>query len=89
MGYIIKNINELNMTDNEVWGNNRAYLSDANRNGIPVPRGFGIAFDKNVFEECKCEFESNLISYFACLKKETGATARLLLFLECSCSVSL
>lgn len=73
MGYIIKNINELNMADNKVWGNKIAYLSDANRNGIPVPRGFGIAFDKNVFEECKSEFKSNLLSYFSCLKRETGA----------------
>ena len=73
MRYVIKEMWELDLTSNRIYGNKAAYLSDAQKKGLNVPDGFCVVF-KGIHQETNnSDFIIDLKRHFQSLKMRTGA----------------
>lgn len=74
MGYVIKDMKQLNLSDDKLWGNKIVYLSDAQKKGISIPSGFGVAFDFNLLGERDESFQKDVSRHFMSLKERAKAS---------------
>ena len=74
MDYKIREMKNLTLADNGIWGNKAAYLSDARENGIPVPDGFCIAIKGKGIDKNNSQFLKELEGHFNQLKENTHST---------------
>ncbi len=66
--YVIKNLDELDLSDNVIWGNKAAYLSDALKKSLPVLDGFCIAVEGKI-DENNIVFYEDIKKYYMSLNK--------------------
>lgn len=73
MNYEIREIKDLTLADNEIWGNKAAYLADARKKGIPVLDGFCIAIDRGGIDRKDAHYLGDVEEHFARLRENTHA----------------
>lgn len=73
MNYMFKDIDNLDWSNREIWGNKAAYLADAKRAGFPVMDGFCISIRGFSTGWRDSQFEKNTADCFERLQERTAA----------------
>lgn len=73
MNYIIREMEELDLTNHRVWGSKASYIADGKKRGLPIPEGFCISLKGLDVKLDQAGFLEEVNRFFQRLQEKTRA----------------